>query len=88
MAIAALVCSILFAPLGIILGHIARGQIKRSNEGRHGLATPGMIIGYAFTVIPVLLGIVAVTILFAVPANDDHTHISPPASETVALTAN
>jgi hypothetical protein len=34
---------------GIVCGHIARGQIKRTGEGGDGLALAGLIIGYAFT---------------------------------------
>jgi Domain of unknown function (DUF4190) len=45
-AIAALVFALLFAPVGIVLGHIARGQIKRTGEGGRGLATAALIIGW------------------------------------------
>ena len=33
MAIAALIVVFVFYPIGIILGHVARGQIKRTREG-------------------------------------------------------
>lgn len=47
MAIASLVCSLLGLSLvGVILGHLAMGQIKRTGEGGHGLALAGTIIGY------------------------------------------
>jgi hypothetical protein len=45
-AIAALILVFVFFPLGIILGHIARGQIKRTGQGGRGLATAALIIGY------------------------------------------
>jgi hypothetical protein len=49
MAIASLVCSLVGIGLvGVILGHLALGEIKRSNgytQGR-GLAIAGLIIGY------------------------------------------
>jgi hypothetical protein len=67
-AIAALVCSLVFAPLGIVLGHIARGQIRRSGEGGRGLATAALIIGYLFTIGSV---IAVVTTLIFVNAIDD-----------------
>ena len=49
MAIASLVCSLLGIGLvGVILGHLALNEIKKSNgytQGR-GLAIAGLIIGY------------------------------------------
>src|ERR1700737_1420384 len=75
MAIAALVASLVFAPLGIILGHIARGQIKRTGEGGRGLATAGLVLDYIFTLIPlVIVIIVAVVVVFSV---HDHTTPTP-----------
>ncbi|MGX9790671.1 DUF4190 domain-containing protein [Mycobacterium sp. MMS18-G62] len=46
MAIAALILVFVFFPLGIVFGHVARGQIKRTGEGGQGLATAALIIGY------------------------------------------
>lgn len=46
MAIAALILAFLFFPAGIVLGHVARGQIRRTGEGGRGLATAAPIIGY------------------------------------------
>jgi hypothetical protein len=46
MAIAALILALSFYPAGIVLGHVARGQIKRTGEGGRGLATAALIIGY------------------------------------------
>jgi hypothetical protein len=37
------------APVGIVLGHIARRQIRESGEEGAGLATAGLIVGYVFT---------------------------------------
>ena len=50
MAIASLVCSFLFAPLGIVFGHISLSQIKRSGEEGRGLAVAGLVISYVITV--------------------------------------
>lgn len=55
MAIASLVVSILSLTtcvgatgfLGAILGHVSKGQIRRSNEQGGGMATAGIIIGWA-----------------------------------------
>jgi hypothetical protein len=46
MAIAALILVFVFFPVGIVCGHVARGQIKRTGEGGQGLATAALIIGY------------------------------------------
>jgi peptidyl-prolyl cis-trans isomerase B (cyclophilin B) len=62
-AIAALIFALLFAPVGIILGYIARGQIKRSGEGGRGFATAALIIGYIFTLTPLVVALVVVTIM-------------------------
>lgn len=54
LAIVALVLAFIVPLGGIICGHIARGQIKRTGEGGDGLALAGLIIGYAFTGLTVL----------------------------------
>jgi hypothetical protein len=46
VAIAALILVFVFFPIGIVLGHVARGQIKRTGEGGKGLATAALVIGY------------------------------------------
>ena len=74
MAIVALVSSLVFAPLGIIFGHIARGQIKRTGEGGAGLALAGLIIGYVFTIISiVVITLVMIGVFMAVKEVHDHT---------------
>jgi hypothetical protein len=62
LAIVALVTSLLGVHLaGIICGHIALNQIKTTGEGGRGLALAGLIIGYIFMaiVIVIVLGLVA-----------------------------
>ena len=63
IAIASLVLSILsilvgplgFVP-GIVLGHIAKSELKKHPElGGHGYAKAGLIVGYGFLVMGVLL---------------------------------
>jgi hypothetical protein len=67
MAIAALILVFVFFPIGIVLGHVARGQIRRTGEGGRGLATAALIIGYLQ--VAVMVGVVAVAaILVAVGA--------------------
>ena len=69
MAIASLVCSLLGIGLvGVILGHLALNEIKKSNgytQGR-GLAIAGLIIGYlqiAAAVAVVLFFIIAIALM-------------------------
>jgi peptidyl-prolyl cis-trans isomerase B (cyclophilin B) len=50
MAIASLICAFVFAPLGIIFGHISLSQLKRTGEEGHGLAVAGLVISYVITV--------------------------------------
>ena len=39
------------AILAIVFGHIARGQVRRTGEGGHGMATIGLILGYMVLVV-------------------------------------
>jgi peptidyl-prolyl cis-trans isomerase B (cyclophilin B) len=55
MAIVALVTAFFFAPLGIVFGHIALSQIRRSDEDGRGLAIAGLVVGYVFTGLYLLL---------------------------------
>src|ERR1700756_612072 len=64
MAIAALVSAFVVAPLGIVFGHIALSQIRRSDEDGRGLAIAGLVLGYVFTALYLLL-IVIWVIMFA-----------------------
>jgi hypothetical protein len=49
MAILALVFAFVFAPAAIVLGHVAKKQIRRTGEQGEGLATAGLWLGYIFT---------------------------------------
>lgn len=47
LAIAALVCAVLVPPFGILMGHIAWAQTRRSRTERgRGLAVAALVIGY------------------------------------------
>jgi hypothetical protein len=52
LAIASLVCSLvgfatcISAPVGVVLGHLAKRQIRETGEGGEGMATAGLWIGY------------------------------------------
>ena len=69
MAIAALicgVCQIFFWALtgipAIILGHIARKQIRQTGEAGDGMALTGMILGYIGVALAVLLVVIVVIV--------------------------
>ncbi len=55
LAIIALIGAFVFPLAGIICGHIALGQIKRTGEGGKALAQWGTILGYVFTVLWILI---------------------------------
>ena len=55
LAIVAFVCSFVVALAGIICGHIALSQIKRTGEGGRGLAVAAVIIGYCSVALTALL---------------------------------
>jgi Domain of unknown function (DUF4190) len=71
LAIAAMICSFFFwvyaipGIVAIVLGFIARGQIKRSNgtQTGSGMALTGIIVGFAGLVIGVVLIVVLVAVV-------------------------
>jgi Domain of unknown function (DUF4190) len=65
MAIAALVCALTIAPVGLGLGIAARKQIRRTGEGGDGLALAGIIIGGIVTGIWVLMIVLLIISWFA-----------------------
>ncbi|MDQ3456667.1 MAG: DUF4190 domain-containing protein [Actinomycetota bacterium] len=65
MAILALIFAFVFAPLGVVFGFIARGQIARTHEEGNGLALAGIIVGLVFTAILVLYIIFAIIFIGA-----------------------
>ncbi|MFY1675027.1 DUF4190 domain-containing protein [Plantactinospora sp. WMMB334] len=54
LAILSLVFAFVFAPAGIVLGHLARRQIRQTGEQGGQLATWGLILSYVFTALYVL----------------------------------
>jgi hypothetical protein len=55
MAILSLVFAFVFAPTGIVLGVMARKQIRETREEGDGLALAGIIVGSIATAIWVLI---------------------------------
>ncbi|WP_422747776.1 peptidylprolyl isomerase [Mycobacterium sp. WMMD1722] len=66
LAIASLVCAFVFAPLGILFGHISLRQIKRTGEEGRGLAVAGLVLGYVLTVVAIVVIILSVLFIMAV----------------------
>ena len=77
LAIFSLVLGLFVAPAGIVTGHIALVQIKRSGEGGRGLALAGTILGYALTMGVILYWLVE-TIRFIVIATNEGIFPFPP----------
>jgi hypothetical protein len=69
MAILSLIFAFVFSPLGIVFGHIAKSQIRRTGEGGSGLATAGLVLGYIFTILFVLW----IIFIFVLAANSGTT---------------
>jgi peptidyl-prolyl cis-trans isomerase B (cyclophilin B) len=63
LAIVSLVCAFLFAPLGIIFGHISLSQIKKTGEEGRGLAVAGLVISYLITVLTIVVVLLSVVFL-------------------------
>jgi hypothetical protein len=65
LAIVALILGFVVPLGGIIAGHIALGQIKRTGESGHGMALAGTIIGYVLTGLTLLyiIGMIGVLLL-------------------------
>ncbi len=64
MAVASLICAFVFAPLGIVFGHISLSQIKRTGEEGRGLAVAGLVISYLVTALTIV-ALVAGVVLFS-----------------------
>jgi uncharacterized membrane protein YdjX (TVP38/TMEM64 family) len=63
LAIIALIAAFVFPLAGIVIGHIALSQIKKTGEGGHALALWGTILGYVFTVVYLLI----IVLSFVIP---------------------
>jgi hypothetical protein len=67
LAILALVFAFIFSPAAIVLGHLAKKQIRQTGEQGEGLATVGLVLGYIFTILGVLAcAVYVIVIIFAV----------------------
>ncbi|MBW6433052.1 DUF4190 domain-containing protein [Actinoplanes hulinensis] len=61
LAIASLICSLaglvtcISAPVGVVLGHIAKKQIRQTGEAGDGMATAGLWVGYILSVLSLIV---------------------------------
>jgi hypothetical protein len=65
MAILALVMAFVFAPAGLVLGIVARKQIRQTGEDGDGLALAGIIVGGVVTALFVLMFVFLILALSA-----------------------
>ena len=65
LALVAFIGSFFVSLVGIIVGHIALSQIKRTGEKGHGFALAGTIIGYVMFVLTALAVAVIIAVLAA-----------------------
>ncbi|RKN43571.1 DUF4190 domain-containing protein [Micromonospora endolithica] len=77
LAIAALVlalvgfASCITAPVGAILGHVARKQIRQTGEGGEGMAKAAIIVGWIVTGLALLfIAFYVVIVVFAIASSD------------------
>ncbi len=63
LSIVALILGFLVPIGGIITGHIALGQIKKTGEAGHGMALAGTILGYVFSVGWIVFWIIYIIII-------------------------
>lgn len=63
LAILALVFAFIFSPAAIVLGHLAKKQIRQTGEQGEGLATAGLWLGYIFTGLGLLVCIGYIVII-------------------------
>jgi hypothetical protein len=66
LSIVALILGFLVPIGGIITGHIALGQIKKTGEAGHGMALAGTILGYVFSVGWIIFWIFYIVVIVSV----------------------
>jgi peptidyl-prolyl cis-trans isomerase B (cyclophilin B) len=67
LAVIALIASCIgFSIPGLVMGHIALRQIKRTGETGHGFALAAVIVGYVLTVLVLLAVVVFIVFMIAV----------------------
>jgi uncharacterized protein DUF4190 len=57
------ICPFVGGVVAVILGHVARGQIRRTGEGGGGLAIAGLILGYLHVAAALFVGFIWLVLL-------------------------
>ena len=76
LAIVALVLAFVVPLGGIICGHIALGQIRRTGEGGHGLALAGTVLGYVFVALGFVIFVIYVALFATAFSNGGYSSYS------------
>lgn len=87
LAVASLVCAFLFAPLGIVFGHLSLSQIKKTGEEGRGLAVAGLILGYVITALTVLVVVVTLLLFMFVASSLQDVDLYPESPRYTAAPA-
>jgi hypothetical protein len=66
LAIIAIIAAVVVAPVGIILGFIAKNQIKQTGENGAGLAKAAIIVGIILTVLWLLIVVLGAILPFLI----------------------
>ncbi|WP_275980063.1 DUF4190 domain-containing protein [Couchioplanes caeruleus] len=75
MAILSLVFAFVFAPAGIVMGHVAKKQIRSTGESGDGLATAGLWLSYIITSVYLLIcAFYIVVVIFAIGSSSTSTY--------------
>jgi peptidyl-prolyl cis-trans isomerase B (cyclophilin B) len=82
LAIASIICGVLFAPLGILFGHLSLWQIKRNGDDGRNLAVAGLIVGYSLTVVAVVSAVAVSSFFSWANSQFDRTDIASPPPST------
>lgn len=86
LAMLSLVMAFVFAPAGIVLGHVALSQIKRTRERGHGLAVAGLVCGYLSVAIALVVVIALATTFSALNGESRSDTAAPMTSTSVTPT--
>lgn len=74
LAIISLIAAFVFPLAGIVTGHIALSQIRKTGEQGHGLAKAGLILSYVFVALGIIFGILYVIFIGFLVANSGSTY--------------
>jgi uncharacterized membrane protein len=65
LALASIIVVWFSSLIGLILGHVALGQIKRTGEQGRGMAVTAVSVGWVFTALGLIAGIIVAVVYFS-----------------------